>query len=76
DPPPQNLLLHLPTAAVPRRLVYWILMEIVALKANDEDATGRGKFADGVSESEGHQILLSESSKLYRAMASKAQDDK
>ncbi|KAG9060835.1 hypothetical protein KI688_007904 [Linnemannia hyalina] len=45
-------------------------------KANDADATGRGKFADGVSESEGHQILLSESSKLHRAPASKDQDDK
>ncbi|KAF9144641.1 hypothetical protein BGX30_012072 [Mortierella sp. GBA39] len=44
-------------------------------KANDADATGRGKFADGVSESEGYQILLSESSKLHRA-ASKDQDDK
>ncbi|KAG0066143.1 hypothetical protein BGZ92_005399 [Podila epicladia] len=45
-------------------------------KANDADATGRGKFADGASESEGHQILLSESSKLHRAPASKDQDDK
>ncbi|KAF9898813.1 hypothetical protein EC991_010313 [Linnemannia zychae] len=45
-------------------------------KANDADATGRGKFADEVSESEGYQILLSESSKLYRALASKDQDDK
>lgn len=45
-------------------------------KANDADATGRGKFADGVSELEGHQILLSESSKLHRAPASKDQDDK
>ncbi|KAG0027886.1 hypothetical protein BGZ81_005197, partial [Podila clonocystis] len=45
-------------------------------KANDADATARGKFADGASESEGHQILLSESSKLHRAPASKDQDDK
>lgn len=45
-------------------------------KANDADATGCGKFADGASESEGHQILLSESSKLHWAPASKDQDDK
>ncbi|KAG0372888.1 hypothetical protein BGX24_012453 [Mortierella sp. AD032] len=45
-------------------------------KANDADATGRGKFADGVSESEGQQILLSERSKLHRAPASKDQDFK
>ncbi|KAG0049067.1 hypothetical protein BGZ83_006074 [Gryganskiella cystojenkinii] len=45
-------------------------------KANDTDATGRGKFADGVSESDDHQILLSESNKLHRALASKNQDDK
>ncbi len=45
-------------------------------KANDADATGRKKFADGVSEYEGNQILLPESSKLHRAPASKDQDDK
>ena len=44
-------------------------------KTNDADATGRGN-ADGASELEGHQILLSESSKLHRAPASKDQDDK
>jgi len=45
-------------------------------KTNDAGATGRGKFADGASESEGHQILLAESSKLRRAPTSKDQDDK
>ncbi|GJJ71751.1 hypothetical protein EMPS_04108 [Entomortierella parvispora] len=45
-------------------------------KTNDADASGRGKFADGVTETGGHQILLSESSKLHRVQASKDQDDK
>ncbi|KAF9167509.1 hypothetical protein BGX20_011581 [Mortierella sp. AD010] len=45
-------------------------------KNNDLDSTGRGKFADGASEVAGHQIVLSESSRLHRATASKEQDDK
>ncbi|KAF9287617.1 hypothetical protein BGZ68_001538 [Mortierella alpina] len=45
-------------------------------KAKDVDATGRGKFADGSSEVDGHQIILSESSKLYRATAVKDLDDR
>ncbi|KAG0250688.1 hypothetical protein BG011_008183 [Mortierella polycephala] len=45
-------------------------------KSNDADATGRGKFADGASEVDGHQVFLSESSKLHRVTASKDQEDK
>ncbi|KAF9115186.1 hypothetical protein BGX27_008664 [Mortierella sp. AM989] len=45
-------------------------------KTNDTDATGCGNFADGISEVDGHQIFLSESSKLHRTAASKDQDDK
>ncbi|KAG0006976.1 hypothetical protein BGZ80_005078 [Entomortierella chlamydospora] len=47
-----------------------------ALGNNDLDSTGRGKFADGASEVSGHQIVLSESSRLHRATAPKDQDDK
>ncbi|KAF9429052.1 hypothetical protein BGZ76_001919 [Entomortierella beljakovae] len=38
--------------------------------------TGRGKFADGVSDVAGHQIFLSESGQLYQATSSKDQGDK
>ncbi|KAF9904570.1 hypothetical protein BX616_001247 [Lobosporangium transversale] len=45
-------------------------------KGNESTGTGRGKFADGVSEVAGHQIFLSESSQLHRANTSKEQGDK
>ncbi|KAF9417363.1 hypothetical protein BGZ76_004538, partial [Entomortierella beljakovae] len=45
-------------------------------KGNEMTGTGRGKFADGVSDVAGHQIFLSESGQLYRATTSKDQGDK